>query len=53
MRRWSLSVKTNSVSVKGFHLETKTPTFQFNCIVVSKLIWIELELNLRHTYFEK
>jgi hypothetical protein len=36
----------------AFYSETKTPTFQFNSTVVSKLICIELELNLSHAYFE-
>jgi hypothetical protein len=30
-----------------------TSTFQPNNTVVSELLWLELELNLSHAYFEK
>ena len=41
------------VSVKAFHLETKTPTSQFNSIVVSKYIWLKFDFNHSHAYSEK
>jgi hypothetical protein len=49
--RWLLSVET--LSVKGIYSEEKTLAFQFNSTVVSQLIWLELNLNLSHAYFEK
>ena len=49
--RWLRSVRT--LSVKEIYYETKTSTFQFNRTVVSKLSWLEHELNLSHAYFEK
>jgi hypothetical protein len=38
------------VSMKAFYSEIKTSTFQSNNSVVSKLIWLELDVNLSHRY---
>ena len=35
----------------AFHSETKTPTSQFNSIVVSKYIWLKFDFNHCHAYF--
>ena len=43
-------VKT--VSVNGIYSEEKTPTFQFNRTVVSKLIQLKLDLVLGHASFK-
>ena len=49
--QWLGSVKT--LKMEGVCLETTAPTFQFNRSVVSKLIWLEFNLNLSHACFEK
>src|SRR6202795_2748712 len=38
---------------RAFYSETKPTTLHSNSSVVSKLIWLELNLNLSHAYFEK
>ena len=49
--RWLRSVKT--LSVKDIYSKTTALTLESNGSVVSKLIWLELKLNLSHAYFEK
>jgi hypothetical protein len=49
--RWLVSAST--LSVNCVLLGDKNQTFQSNNAAVAKLIWLELELNLSHAYFEQ
>jgi hypothetical protein len=46
-------VSAKTLSVNRVFLGDKNQTFQSNNTAVAKLIWLELDYNLSHSYFEK